>query len=372
MMILHKFENGDEVHTYSKAIVCTLNGKRKVLSTGPNNGGYSEHLTAVFNQDGKPGSGMACTLKAPTYEEHQNLIAEELGLEPSKTTGLGTAADMKNVAIVTKEYKMMSVTAVVTGGIETNGGRVGDPATWYEEMGKGSDIKLGTINIMLFINADLTKGALTRALVTCTEAKTAAIQELLAPSRYSMGLATGSGTDGTIIVANSESENKLTNSGKHSKLGELIGLAVKQAVTETLDKQSALNKKTQHNVLRRMDRFGITQENFWAEYKAQEGDLNKAQFVDKLYNFTTSDEVLTYSSLYAHLLDQLMWDLISIKETMFASNSVLGMITKQHLSLPDYKATMAKEEAIDFIIKRYLEICTSFFINKNKTKEENK
>lgn len=59
-------------------------------------------------------------------------------------------------------------------------------------------------NIMLFIDADLAEGTLARALVTCTEAKTAAIQELLVPSRYSNGIATGSDTDGTIVVSDAE------------------------------------------------------------------------------------------------------------------------------------------------------------------------
>ena len=67
-------------------------------------------------------------------------------------------------------------------------------------------------------------------VVTCTEAKTAAIQELLAGSNYSTGLATGSGTDQTIIVANSDSELYFEGAGKHSKMGELIGKTVTKAV----------------------------------------------------------------------------------------------------------------------------------------------
>ena len=48
-------------------------------------------------------------------------------------------------------------------------------------------VRPGTINILLFFNVDLSRGALARALVTCTEAQTAALQELLAPSRYFHG-----------------------------------------------------------------------------------------------------------------------------------------------------------------------------------------
>ena len=39
-----------------------------------------------------------------------------------------TAADMENVSIKSATYSDTTVTAVVTAGIDENGGRVGDPA----------------------------------------------------------------------------------------------------------------------------------------------------------------------------------------------------------------------------------------------------
>ncbi|MCU6396733.1 adenosylcobinamide amidohydrolase, partial [Enterobacter quasiroggenkampii] len=106
----------------------------------------------------------------------------------------------------------------------------------------------------------------TRALVTCTEAKTAALQELMAGSNYSRGIATGSGTDGTIIVCNSKSKIKLTNAGKHSKLGELIGVAVKKAVKEALFLQTGLCAESQHSMLKRVKRFGIDENRILNKY----------------------------------------------------------------------------------------------------------
>ena len=89
---------------------------------------------------------------------------------------------------------------------------------------------MGTINIILYIDGDLAEPLLARALVTCTEAKTAALQELQAGSHYSMGIATGSGTDQTIVVANSESPYYYDSAGKHSQIGvKLIGKAVKKS-----------------------------------------------------------------------------------------------------------------------------------------------
>ena len=327
-MFLTRLETGDEVHRYQKALVVSLAGRRRVLSTGPINGGLSENLTAVFNHDGTRGAGMAIQLKAPTYAEHMVLLSRELGLDPDHTTGISTAAQMENVSIKTERYKDIAVTAVVTGGVETNGGRAGDPASW-DELSKKSLLEStstqGTINIMLFISVDLTESALTRSLVTCTEAKTAALQELAAPSRYSRGLATGSGTDGTIIVANAESPLTLENSGKHVKLGELIGRAVKAAVKEALKLQSGLVPARQHDVLKRVDRFGITAQSLWSAIGIPEpaGPTVKAHYALLLEELLREGPLVTAAVLYAHLMDQVDWALLSPEEVTAPANALL-------------------------------------------------
>ena len=48
-MKIYQLPGGDEVHHYKKSLVICFKGKRKVLSTGPNNGGYRTDLRAVFN-----------------------------------------------------------------------------------------------------------------------------------------------------------------------------------------------------------------------------------------------------------------------------------------------------------------------------------
>lgn len=109
---------GDKIYNYNKSIIVKFVGRRAVLSTGVTNGGYSENLTAIFNNDAKTSPGMGCILKAPTYKEHMEIISRELGLDPKYTSGLGTAADMENMSIVEEKYEELSVTALVTGGIE--------------------------------------------------------------------------------------------------------------------------------------------------------------------------------------------------------------------------------------------------------------
>ncbi len=320
-MELARLTTGDIAYRYDKSIVLVFSGRRKVLSTSLYNGGYHEDFEAVFNRDMTQGSGMPCESFAPTYVESMKIVAERLGLAPELTSGMGTAAHMENASIVSRSYKELTVTAIVTGGVETNGGRVGDPASYY----KTAEKKCGTINIMLVIDADLPPGILARALVTCTEAKTAALQELMAPSRYSTGLATGSGTDQTIVVANSESPLFFEGAGKHSKLGELIGLAVMAAVKEALKKQSGLTPAQQHDLLRRLRRFGVTEETLWQRYKEEAGAdaLIKAQFIAALEKMTAVPALFPLGVLFIHLYDEHLWGLLEKGETWEAAEKLL-------------------------------------------------
>lgn len=318
---------GDKVYFYDKSIVIYFQGARKVLSTSLYNGGYHDDYTAVYNYDAKQGAGMPCEMLADTYVEHMRLVSKRLALDPDKVSGMGTAASMENAVVETLSFKELTVTAIVTGGIETNGGRAGDPADYYKPMPKP---KYGTINIMLLLDCDMPEGTMARALVTCTEAKTAAIQELLEGSKYSNGIATGSGTDQTIIIANSESELYMEGAGKHSKLGELIGKAVKNAVKKALAKQSGLTPAKQHDVFRRLKRFDIKAGDMWQSYSAQDAVVVKPEYLLAAEKLAKEDIMLVYTSLYAHLLDQHLWELISAKEMQLAGQQLLKVLAEQY------------------------------------------
>lgn len=330
-MVIHTLTTEDEVHRYQKSIVIEFKEPRKVLSTSLLNGGYQENLKAGFNHDSNPGAGMAATLRTDCYLNDLKLIAEEIGLNAEVSSGIATAASMENVSIKKEVFEELSVTAIVTGGVEVNGGRVGDPASYHEKKGTFPKVKPGTINIILVIDADLPPGIMARALVTCTEAKTAALQELMAGSNYSRGLATGSGTDDTIIISNGQSELKLTNAGKHSKLGELIGKSVKAAVKEALFLQTGLCPESQYSVLNRMKRFGVDEDRIWRAYLEMEGEkLTKPYFIQQLEMLDGRDNLVVLASLYAHIIDQMDWKMVSEKEGVKECDFILDRIAKEH------------------------------------------
>lgn len=321
-MLLHTLPGGDKLYRRDQALIVRFAGRRDALSTAAYNGSYQRGLTWVFNHDCKIDGRKDTPLIAPTYEEHMRLVAQELSKgftgdlpDPALACGLSTAADMENVSVKTETYEDLTVTAVVTGGIDCNGGRVGDPAGWHERGGESVPALGGTINILLFIGANLPAGTLTRALVTCTEAKTAALQELLAPSLYSSGIATGSGTDGTIVVSNPESPLTLTYAGKHAKLGELIGRAVMAAVKEALYLQTGLSPAQQFNIFSRIGRFGVTKESLLSKKPGIDAGLLDA--------LSRRNDLVVLTSLYVHLLDQLQWGLLSAEDAEIGARALL-------------------------------------------------
>lgn len=320
---LFLLSTGDSVFRQDDSVTIVFKAPRTVLSTSIINGGYCDELQAVFNHNSS--GNMVMTVEA--YVDYMAKEAIKLGFDPDKVSSMGTGAQMDNVAIKTERFQDAVVTAIVTAGVEGNAGRVGDPANYYQPRQKGRMPKPGTINIMLIIDADMPKGTLARALVTCTEAKTAALQELMVSSRYSNGLATGSGTDQTIIISNPQSDLYLDDTGKHSKLGELIGLAVKAAVKEALVKQNGLTEQKQHNVIRRMERFGITKEKLYEDYlQAGYGFAGKEEFFKQVDIFGENNQIVTKASLYIHLLDQYGWGLLSAEEVAEAGDELITAV----------------------------------------------
>lgn len=355
-MKLDTLSTGDPVYLYEHMIIVKFTQPRKVLSTSQFHGGYYEDLTAVFNHH-NDFAGMSGAFQMTAYADYMRSVAERAGIDPDMVTGMGTAALMENVAIQRESYQNLTVTALVTGGIEVNGGRVGDPANYFQPVEKTGLHHPGTINIMLVIDADLPAGTLARALVTCTEAKTAALQELMAGSNYSNGLATGSGTDQTIVIANPGSELYLESAGKHAKLGELIGRAVKKSVKEALFRQTGLSPMMQHSVLRRMKRFGVTEDTLWQEYKRErEGAMLYSVFLECLHLIEQDPWLVTYTSLYIHLLDQFLWELLSGEEVMESGNQLMALAAVKFGTSPVPVTEPKIENIIQSWVKLILQI----------------
>ncbi|MEF3167883.1 MAG: adenosylcobinamide amidohydrolase [Deltaproteobacteria bacterium] len=228
---------------WEKTLVVTFPQDRRMLST---NDGFILGRIAV-NHSAHPGLFKKVCEEMKTKDEVggkvymrkiKKKIAMESGVPEEKIAQLGTAADMKNLAIVTKTYPPFVVTSLVTAGARTNALRTGVDEGKHIE-GKEPH---GTVNVILLTNAELTDGAMARAIITLTEAKTAAFEDLDVPSSYTKSVqATGTGTDSAIVVSGVNGP-KVTYTGGHSKIGELIGKAVYEGVMEALQKQNGFTR----------------------------------------------------------------------------------------------------------------------------------
>ncbi|MBF7097862.1 adenosylcobinamide amidohydrolase [Alkalibacter mobilis] len=332
-MQIHELSTGDKVHRYNKAIIVEFIDKRKVLSTAHLNGGFREDLKAILNFDSNPEDGSTYCQRSDTYEDDLRFIAKELNVDPDKTAAISTTVPMINVSIKSSIYEDLQVTAIVTAGIDGNAGRVGDPAYFHERKGEVVVIQPGTINIILLVDADLPNGTMTRAIVTATEAKTAALQELQARSVYSSGLATGTGTDETILICNPKSESIMKFAGKHSKLGELIGITVKEAVSEALDLYAGLTSQKQHSVLRKIERFGLGRERLADEIKKMVPESTGLEITSRISELDNDPELISIASLFVHLMDQLSWGLLSSAEVINECNILLRRVNPKSIGI---------------------------------------
>ena len=221
-----------------------MSQRRRVLST---NDGFVDAM-AVVNHSAHPLLWKRVCQEMKTKDEVGGKVysrkikegnAERLGIRSEDIAQMATAADMDNLAVTTKTFKPFIVTVLVTAGAKTNAIRTGVDEGKHIE---GEEPK-GTVNILILTNARLTDGALARAIVTATEAKTAAFEDLKVPSSYTKTVqATGTGTDSVIVVSGTTGP-RVTYTGGHSLIGELIGKAVYEAVVEALGKQNGFKKQ---------------------------------------------------------------------------------------------------------------------------------
>lgn len=237
---IHDFVNKTLVVdlTDPMAVVSTLEGQRSGVETVGN------HFS--------PMPGWIVSHSAPV-ETLRDQVCGLLGRSVATTSLLFTGADMDHLSVQRQQFKEMVVYALVTAGVSANALRTSrDAGGFYEP---------GTINIIVLTNMALTPRAMTRAIITATEAKTAAlldsdIRSSYQPRRFR---ATGTGTDNIIVAQGSGQQ--IENAGGHSKMGELIAVAVHKGVTDAVFRQNGISAS--RNIFHRLQERGISIDDFF-------------------------------------------------------------------------------------------------------------
>jgi iron complex transport system ATP-binding protein len=170
-----------------------------------------------------------------------------------------TAAKIKNYALVSKKDGDFCVSVAATAGCSHG-------------ESSGEEIKVeeitGTINIIVFIDGNPTESCMVAALITATEAKSAALRDFDMRSRYSGDSATGSITD-SVTVATTGKGKEVVLGGPASKLGQLVGHCARKAVSQALLKQEPV--WANRSVLDRLRERHLPVEKLAAEVSKIEG-----------------------------------------------------------------------------------------------------
>lgn len=226
-----------------RTLLVDLKEPMQVLSTLE---GWREAISSVGNHYLSPPTWNLVHRLGPGGFE--NKITALLERDPQSTTLLFTGADMNNLVCCEKSYQQIRVMALVTAGVSSNAVRMGAEEGLFYEGAPARDP--GTINVILMVNARLSQRAMTRAIISACEGKTAALQDLdiRSTSNPAFLQATGTGTDNVSVVEGRGS--LLTRSGGHSRLGELIAKAVYEGVLEAVERQNGI--RMGRNVFQRL------------------------------------------------------------------------------------------------------------------------
>lgn len=242
-------------------VVSTLDGQRQGIQTIVN------HYTPPQNWQIDHDHGVDSIRKR---------ISQALDRELNKTSILITGAHMENLSVKKAKFKDLEVRAFVTAGVRSNAMQMGKSEGLYYE----PKAKPGTINIILMTNMKLAPRAMTRAIITATEAKTAALLDMDIRTSYDNGKfrATGTGTDNVLVLEGTGT--LLKASGGHTKLGELMASVVYEGVKEAVLKQNGLD--AQRNIFLRLKERGITVYDLVASDKNCDCKRDSRKFVGKV------------------------------------------------------------------------------------------
>jgi adenosylcobinamide amidohydrolase len=209
------------VEVKNDTLVIGYNKPFKVMSSAVLNGGLKQARTII-------------SCHVPENYDHKNpeemlqKKAEELKL-PSPLVGMLTAVDLRNVSTSTGVVSGKNLLVVATAGT-SNATRPGEAQ---------STQGIGTINLVVVYEGDMTESCMVNVVLTVTEAKSATLRRLDIRTRKTGILATGTSTD-TVAICCLGDGKPLRYAGSATEIGNTLGRTVESSIQESLRKQEGL------------------------------------------------------------------------------------------------------------------------------------
>ncbi len=216
-----------------QTLVIDLGGKRRVLSSAPQGGGFTSASYILNHQvESNPISN---THPRPHGDPARALrrLAIRLGVK-QETVGLMTAVPMKQLVMASVSSGSLWVECFATVGV-TNAVKAGERPETDGRRSRAAGP--GTINLIVVTNACLSSAAMVGAVQVATESKTGVLRDHAVPSWTGQPGATGTGTDAVVIACRLRGQGPWhAYSGTHTMIGALIGQTVTQCVARGLAK----------------------------------------------------------------------------------------------------------------------------------------
>lgn len=211
--VYFKLLDSSRIETYSPAMLRTL-------SSAVHLGGFAE-ANGIVNW------------KVPIPYDCDDPVGDvdtqfgQWGYDPSRTVGLLTAAKLTHASVVEVEgdrFKLLCCTTSGTG----NAARAGLPRETF------SAYTAGTINTILLVDGQMTDAAMVNAIITASEAKAAALQDLRISDFENGNIATGTTTDAVVIGVSQNEQYEAVHAyaGTATTIGNAIGQSVYETVHE--------------------------------------------------------------------------------------------------------------------------------------------
>lgn len=158
---------------------------------------------------------------------------EGAGMDSDRTIGLLTAAKLTHASIVDESGDMYRLAVCTTAGTR-NAAKAGMKRETYPAYYPG------TINTIVMVDARMTDGAMLNAMMTATEAKSAALRDADIRDEAEPSLhATGTTTDACVIAVSQRADHPVVHAyaGCASAIGNAIGRLVYASVAEAVRTQ---------------------------------------------------------------------------------------------------------------------------------------
>jgi adenosylcobinamide hydrolase len=187
--------------------------------------GFGRHLSIINRQVHK-------SYMADDPAEEMRTFMLKCGEHPEHTAGMLTAAYVRDVGYSAESLALPDASAEMQKQLKVSSWvTVGLGNTARAGVTRNTDLLYpGTINSIVVIDGKLTDSAMVNAVITATEAKCAALQDLGIKVKAEEYGATGTTTDAVVIAA-TQRGTQYAYAGTATKLGYSIGKTVYDAVT---------------------------------------------------------------------------------------------------------------------------------------------